>query len=264
MSSRALRVVVADDERPARAFLVDLLRSCDAVHVVGEAGSGEEAVSVIEFARPDLALLDLRMPEMGGLDVVRQLPPGAIPFVAFVTAFDDYAVEAFELNAIDYLLKPVARPRLDCTLRRARERLAPVDPVDSRSSSRPDPTLPTLPYEPSAQSLSLRRIPIRRRDDVILLPVGQIATVVAEAELLHITTVRGERHTITYRLHLLEARLDPGRFVRLGRGVLVNGDLIARMAPMPGGTYVAMLTTGQKFNVSRMRSRVLRNTLLRL
>jgi len=76
--------------------------------------------------------------------------------------------------------------------------------------------------------------------------------------------VRGERHTITYRLHLLEARLDPGRFVRLARGVLVNGDLIARMAPMPGGTYVAVLTTGQEFNVSRMRSRVLRNTLLKL
>ena len=261
MSSRALRVVVADDEGPARAFLVDLLRSCDAVHVAGEAGSGEEAVSAIQFARPDLALLDLRMPEMGGLDVVRQLPPGAIPLVAFVTAFDDYAVDAFELNAIDYLLKPVDRPRLEGTLQRARERLAPVDPVDSRSRSRPDPT---LPYEPSAQSLSLRRIPIRRRDDVILLPVRQIATVVAEAELLHITTVRGERHSITYRLHLLEARLDPGQFVRLGRGVLVNGDLIARMAPMPGGTYVAVLTTGQKFNVSRMRSRVLRNTLLKL
>ena len=260
MSSRALRVVVADDERPARAFLVDLLQSCDAVHVAGEAGSGEEAVSVIQFARPDLALLDLRMPEMGGLDVVRQLPPGAIPLVAFVTAFDDYAVDAFELNAIDYLLKPVDRRRLDRTLQRARERLG-RDQVDSRSRSRPDPT---LACEPSAQSLSLRRIPIRRRDDVILLPVRQIATVVAEAELLHITTVRGERHTITYRLHLLEARLDPGQFVRLGRGVLVNGDLIARMAPMPGGTYVAMLTTGQKFNVSRMRSRVLRNTLLKL
>ena len=101
MSVLLLRVVVADDERPARRFLVDLINSCSGAQLVGEAATGEQAVSVIERERPHLALLDLQMPELGGLEVVRRLRKDVLPLVAFVTAFDDYAVEAFELNAID-------------------------------------------------------------------------------------------------------------------------------------------------------------------
>src|SRR4029453_18490707 len=98
-----LWVVVADDERPARRFLVNLLKTCHGVELVGEATTGEEAVSLIEAERPDVALLDLQMPELGGLDVVRRVHPDALPLVAFVTAFEGFAIEAFELNPIDYL-----------------------------------------------------------------------------------------------------------------------------------------------------------------
>ena len=112
MSRRPLRVVVADDERPARSFLVGILGGFEDVELVGEAATGAEALDLIERERPDLALLDLQMPELDGLAVVRRIPRNRMPFVAFVTAHDEHAVEAFDLNAVDYLLKPVERARL--------------------------------------------------------------------------------------------------------------------------------------------------------
>src|SRR5919201_2746320 len=118
-----LRVVIADDERPARSFLAALLRGCEDVTLVGEAETGAEAIEVIERERPDLALLDLQMPEIDGLGVVRLLKKSRTPLVAFVTAYDEYAVRAFELNAVDYVRKPVDRARLSETLNRAQERL---------------------------------------------------------------------------------------------------------------------------------------------
>lgn len=257
----ALRIVVADDERPARRFLTGLLKTCDGVHLAGEAASGQEAIQLIERERPHLALLDLQMPEIGGLDVVRRVPVERLPLVAFVTAFDDHAVEAFELNAIDYLLKPVHKGRLQATIARARERLRRAEPAETRAAALASAT---SAYDRAARRQYLERIPVRRRDDVMILPVRQIASVVAEAELLHITTIANERYTITHRLHALEARLDPRRFVRLGRGTLANLDVIGKVSPMPGGTYLAVLANGQELSVSRIQSRVLRETLLKL
>ena len=236
-----LRVVVADDERPARSFLLALLGQFDDVEVVGEAATGTEAVAVIERERPDLALLDLQMPELDGLGVVRNLSKARMPLVAFVTAYDEYAVKAFEANAVDYLLKPVERARLRETLERARERL-----------------------ERDARTAYLERVPVRHRGEIVLVPVDQLASVVAEGELLHLTTSGGERYTITHRLKDLEERLEPDRFVRLGRGTLARIDQIAKISPMPGGTYVVTLANGQQLPVSRMQSRVIRDQLLRL
>jgi len=118
-------------------------------------------------------------------------------------------------------------------------------------------------YE-SATRPPLERIPIRRRDEIILVPVPQIASLVAEGELLHITTFKNEQHSITFRLKDLEARLDPARFVRLGRGTLANVDAIVKINVMPGGTHVALLSNGQKLQVSRLQSRVIRERLLKL
>lgn len=261
MTQLTLRVLVADDERPARRFLIGLLKTCAGVQLVGEATGGEEATALIETERPHLALLDLQMPELGGLDVVRRISKSALPLVAFVTAFDDHAVEAFELNAVDYLLKPVQKDRLLATLERARERLRTPESPEHRMTSL---TAAATAYERAARRQYLERIPVRRRDQVIILPVRQIASIVAEGELLHITTTGNERYTITHRLHALETRLDPRRFVRLGRGTLANLDLISRVSPMPGGTYMATLSNGQELSVSRIQSRILRETLLKL
>jgi two-component system LytT family response regulator len=259
--NQPLKVIVADDERPARRFLTGLVKAADHVVLLGEAATGQEAVELIEKVRPDLALLDLQMPEMGGLEVVRHLDAETLPLIAFVTAFDDYAVEAFELNAIDYLLKPVQKERLEATLARARERFQTPEPATVRAEAL---ATAAKAYQQAARRQYAERIPVRRRDEVIIVPVRQIASIVAEGELLHITTIANERYTITHRLHALEERLDPRRFVRLGRGTLANVEVIAKINPMPGGTYVAKLANGQELAVSRIQSRMLRETLLKL
>jgi len=192
---------------------------------------------------------------------VRMLKKDALPLVAFVTAYDEYAVRAFEVNAVDYLLKPVEKARLRETVNRAQERIEHAEIV-AEQASHIGAAIET--YETLAKPPYLERIPVRRREDVLIVPVQQIAFIVAEGELLHITTVQKERHTITYRLKDLERRLDPTRFLRLGRGTLANVDLITKVNTMPGGTHVAVLSTGQKLPVSRIQSRALRERFLKL
>jgi len=256
-----LRVVIADDERPARSFLAALLRSFDDVVVVAEAKSGKEAVEAIEREHPDLALLDLQMPELDGIGVVRMLKKADMPLIAFVTAYDEYAVRAFEINAVDYLLKPVEKTRLREALNRAQERIEHAEIV-AEQGERVGEAISA--YESSLRAPYLERIPVRRRDEIFIVPVPQIASIVAEGELLRLTTMKNERHTITYRLKDLETRLDPAKFIRLGRGTLANIDLIVKVNAMPGGTHVALLANGQKLQVSRLQSRVLREKFLKL
>jgi two-component system LytT family response regulator len=259
--SARLRVIVADDERPARSFLVALLRSFEDVAVIGEATSGKEAVAMIEKEKPDLAFLDWQMPELDGMGVVRQLRKQSMPLIAFVTAYDEYAVRAFEVNAVDYLLKPVDKSRLRETLNRAQDRMEHAEIV-AEQASRVGQALDT--YEAASRPPFLERIPVRHREEVVIVPVQLIASIVADGELLNITTNRNERHTITYRLKDLERMLDPGKFIRLGRGTLANVDQIGKVAVMPGGTHVAILANGQKLPVSRIQSRILRERLLKL
>jgi len=251
--------VVADDERPARLALAGLVASCPDVTIVGEAANGAEAISVIERERPDLALLDLQMPEVDGLGVVRLLRRDCLPLVAFVTAFDEFAVQAFELNAVDYLLKPVEPARLAATIERARERLA--GPATRPETDRLRAAAEAIE---TRQSARLTRLPVRRRDDILLLPIGQVASFMAEGELVHVTTLKGERFVITHALKDVEARLDPARWIRLERGAIVALDAIAKVSPLPGGTYLVALSNGQEVRASRVHSRALRDQYLRL
>ncbi|MEO5820437.1 MAG: response regulator [Vicinamibacteraceae bacterium] len=259
MSAAPLRLVLADDERPARLALAGLVAGCPGVTIVGEAANGAEAIAVIERERPDLALLDLQMPEVDGLGVVRLVKPECLPLVAFVTAFDEFAVQAFELNAVDYLLKPVEPARLAATIARARERL-------DGSAPRPetDRVRAAVDAIERRQTTRLTRVPVRRRDDILLLPIGQVASFVADGELVHVATLKGERFVITHALKDIEARLDPARWVRLERGAIVAVDAIAKVSPLPGGTYLVSLSNGQDVRSSRQHSRVLREQYLRL
>jgi two-component system LytT family response regulator len=259
--TESIRAIVADDERPARAFLTAILRRRPDIEMVGEAATGVEAVSLIERERPDLAFLDLQMPELDGLGVVRVLKRKHMPLVIFVTAYEEYALRAFEVNAVDYLLKPVTPARLAGALSRAHDRLEQVDLGISEADRL---KAAVAAYEAEARLPWLERIPVRRRDVVMLLPVKQIASIVAERELLHITTSRGDRHTITHRLKDLEVRLDPAKFVRLGRGTLAAIDMIVKVHLMSGGGYLVSLANGEELQVSRIQSRVVRERLLKL
>lgn len=253
--------MIADDERPAREFLKAVLREFADVELVGEAENGADAVEMIRGIKPDLAILDLKMPEVTGLDAVRMLRKRQMPLVAFLTAYDEYAVQAFEMNAVDYLLKPVEKARLADTLARAAERLERDDwrEIEATKLSSAIET-----YEAARGRAPLDRIPVRVRDEIVLVPVAEVASIVADGELLHITTLAGRAYSINYRLKDLEPRLDERNFTRLSRSSIVNLDAVKRIAQLPGGTYLITLSSGQELASSRLQSKVLRSRLLKL
>ena len=256
-----LRVIIADDERPAREFLKSILREFENVEIVGEAENGSDAVELIKSVKPDLAILDLKMPELSGLDAVKLLRKSQMPLIAFVTAHDEFAIQAFDVNAVDYLLKPVERSRLAETIQRATERLEQTDwrvvEAERVKSAASD-------YETNTRTELLDRIPVKVREEIYLIPVDDVAAIVADGELLHITTAENKKYVINYRLKDLEMRLDQRKFVRLSRGAIANMSMITRISPMPGGTYSIALTNGQEITSSRLQSKILRTNLLKL
>ncbi len=256
-----LRIILADDERPAREYLKRLLGEFSNVELIGEAENGADAVELIKKTKPDLALLDLQMPEISGLEAVKLLRKTQMPLVAFVTAYDEYAVQAFEVNAVDYLLKPVEKARLNETLNRASERL---EKADWRANEAERLKNATRFYDEASRTEYLDRIPVKMREEIHLVPASEIASIVADGELLHLTTVTNQKYTINYRLKDLETRLDEREFVRLSRGALVNLGMIARVSPMPGGTYLISLKNGQEIASSRLQSKILRSRLFKI
>lgn len=256
-----LRVLIADDERPARELLKSLLIEFESVEVIGEAENGADAVEMIKRIKPELAILDLKMPEMTGLEAVRMLRKTQMPLIAFATAHDEFAVEAFELNAVDYLLKPVERARLADTINRAVERL---EKEDWRTKEAEKVRSAAAAYDDRSKATSLDRLPVKFRDEILLVPVNEIISIVADGELLHISTARGAKYTINHRLKDLETRLDPSKFFRLSRGSIINLDHVKRISPMPGGTYFVALSNGSELASSRIQSKVLRSRLLKL
>jgi two-component system LytT family response regulator len=174
-------------------------------------------------------------------------------------------VRAFEMNAVDYLLKPVDRARLREALNRVQERL---ERAELRPEARMDAATRVATaadeYEAVTRPPLLGRIPVRQRDEIIIVSVKEIASIVADGEILRLTTAENETYIIAYGLKDLEERLDPAQFVRLGRGALANLEMLRRVSVMPGGTYVATLSNGQQLSISRLQGRILRERLLKL
>nr|MBA3601291.1 response regulator [Acidobacteriota bacterium] len=241
--------------------LKSILQNFEDALIVGEAENGAEAIEIIKETKPDLALLDLQMPIASGIDVVKLLRKSQLPLVAFVTAYDEFAVQAFDVNAVDYLLKPVERARLRETLNRARERL---EQTDFRETESANLQAAVAVYEENSRQTLLERIPIRLRGEILLLAVSEVVSIVADGELLHLTNLQNKKYTINFRLKDLEARLDANKFMRLSRSALVNLETIERISPMPGGTYLVALKNGQEISSSRLQSRILRERLLKL
>jgi two-component system LytT family response regulator len=255
-----MKALLIDDERLARNELRRLLAAFPEVEVVGEAPNAKVAREQMAALKPDLIFLDVQMPGETGLQLLESLEP-PVPHVIFTTAYDEFAVKAFELNAIDYLLKPVEMGRLRATISRALERLEQADFAETQVAR---VHAAASAYASATGAAPLRRIPVRQKEHIVLLPVEQVATIIAEGEVLHITTLSGERSSITFRLKDVEARLSTDQFVRLSRGILANIAMIQRVTPEPGGTYTVIMSNGQELHASRIRSRVIRDQLLKL
>jgi two-component system LytT family response regulator len=248
-----LRVLVVDDESLARQRLLDLLAAEDRVEVVGTAGTGRDAVEAIRSQSPDLVFLDVQMPGLTGLDVVREIGPEAMPVTVFVTAFDQHALQAFELAALDYLLKPFEDERFRAALARARDtvRLRQVDALQSRLRALLDPE-PAEPAKPEPPTDSLERIAVEMRGQIRIVPVGSIDYIAADGPYAEVHA-GDETFVIREQMQTLEDRLDPAEFFRIHRSTIVRLDRVEALLVAGGGDYAVKLADGTRLRVSRAR-----------
>jgi two-component system, LytTR family, response regulator len=235
-----VRVLIVDDERLARQKLRRFLEEEPGVAVIGECTSGAEAVAAIGRERPDLVFLDVQMPEVDGFEVLRRL--GAFPpvQVIFVTAHDRYAVQAFEVQALDYLLKPFGRERFRAALARVRERRATLTPE----------RLQALLQDRDGREGRPRRLVVRSGARLTLLPVEQIDWIESADNYARLH-VGAREHLLRETLAHLEERLDPRRFVRVHRRAIVNLDAIAEVRALFQGSYEVRLRSGDRVPVGR-------------
>ena len=247
-----MRVLIVDDEPLARQRLRDLLAAQTEVQIIGEAENGAEAVTRVETLRPDLLLLDVQMPDMDGFGVLRLLDAAALPLVIFVTAHDQYAVDAFEVSALDYLLKPVSRRRLTEALDKARVRLAAREQAQTLLANFLH-TLPPRGY--------LQRLPVRAQQRILVLGVEQITSLRVDRGLVCVTTADGEFWTKFTTLAEIEPQLDPAIFQRVHRQALVNLNHVREIQPYDNQTAQLTLTSGHQVSVSRNHLPELRKLL---
>jgi len=267
MSEKTVRVLIVDDEPLARARLEDLVRAQPRAEVAGMASDGDEAVGAIRTLGPDLVFLDVQMPGKTGVEVVREVGAENMPITVFCTAYDQFALQAFELAAVDYLLKPYDDERFEQAFERARrmvelaevgrltERLAAL--LGTRSAApapdaSPAPVVPPPSPAPPAAGRWLERIPVEMRGQVRVVPVDEIEYVTASGPYAELhTSERG--FVIRERMQALEERLDPARFLRIHRSVIVRLDRIDTLLRGGGGDYAVRLKSGVKLRVSRTR-----------
>jgi len=244
--SAAISVVIVDDEPLARQKLRHLFEADRGFEIVGEAGDGEGAVRVIAATRPALVCLDIRLPGLSGLDVLRQADPRPAA-VIFTTAFDQYAVSAFELAAVDYLLKPFSRDRFLAAVERARVWIAAAqgEPVGDRLREVTEPGY-------------LTRLFVRDRGTIRPLRMAVVQHVESNDDDVTVHATGGERFDMPVTMAALESRLDPACFLRIHRRFIVNMDHVTSFAPLDGSRFQVTMRDGTTLSVSRQRSRLLR------
>lgn len=239
-----LRVLIVDDERLARDKLRRFLKEAEAVRVVGEAANGAEAVERIQEQHPDVVFLDVQMPGMDGFGVIEELPAEALPAIVFVTAHDEYAIRAFEVEAIDYLLKPFDRLRLRQALDRVRRQLR-EEPEQLMDKLRR-----LLGSAADEREAVLRRIAVRSGGRIQSLKVEEIHWFEAADNYLRIHTARAV-HLIRETLSALERRLDPAVFIRIHRSAIVRIESIREVESLFHGDYEVVLGSGERLPVGR-------------
>ncbi len=251
----SIRALIVDDEPLARERLQELLAEAPGVSVVGTAADGPAAVDAIRKHAPDLVFLDVQMPGMSGIDVIEELGQAEMPVTVFVTAYDQYAIKAFDLAAVDYLLKPFDDERFEQALRRAREQIANRE--DEAISERllhllqeRDPSL--LEEESARDEPYLERIAVQGRGKARIVPVDDLTHVTADGSYAELHTDE-DTYVIRERMKTLAARLDPDAFVRVHRSAIVRLDEIELILRGGGGNYAVRLKDGTRLSVSRSR-----------
>lgn len=238
---KQIRAVIVDDEELARQVLREFLSKHGEVEVTAECANGFEAVKAVAEQRPDLVFLDIQMPKLDGFEVLELIGSGAA--VIFVTAYDSYAIKAFEVHAVDYLLKPVGAERFEAALTRAKERLG---------GKLPQQSLPPAELAAAARPPSqyLDRIPVRDGTRVSIIPVAKLDYAEAQDDYVALAS-EGKKHLKQQTISSLETALDPSRFLRIHRSYIVNLERVARIEPYGKDSHVAVLSNGAQLPVSK-------------
>jgi DNA-binding LytR/AlgR family response regulator len=229
-----MKILIADDEPVARQVLREHVEAMPSIEIAGEASTGKETLQRILDLDPDVVLLDQQMPELDGLAVVRSLRGAHTPLIIFVTAYERHALEAFEVGAVDYLLKPVRRERLEKAIEKARRQLK------------------SLPVAHGP-----KKIVGRRGTDLYLLDPAEIVAFQADGELVHIITT-GQRYLSDHSLKALEEKLERPRFRRVHRGTLINTDHLRKISPLSSRRWLLKMSNGFEAVVSKRLASAIR------
>lgn len=241
--------VIVDDEPPARRRLESLLERDEEIAVIASSGNPSEAVSLVVDRAPDLLFVDVQMPRVSGIDLVRQIPEELLPVVIFVTAYDEYAVSAFDLHAVDYVLKPVDARRFSVALARAKDRLR------NEPAARASKPLHNL-LASDTQCAAVDRIVVQSNQRMRLLRIEEIEWIAAAGNYVRVHAAR-RHYLLRETIGALENRLDPRRFVRIHRSTIVNIDYVHELVPRAFGDYLVYTRSGEELVLSRRyRNRV--------
>lgn len=239
-----IRILIVDDEPLARKRIRRLLGSEPDIAIVDECGAGREAIKIIHETTPDLVFLDIQMPEINGFEVLQSIDAQPMPAVIFVTAFDQHALKAFEVHALDYLLKPFRRDRFKLAMERARMQLAKARAHESDSG------LVTLIKKLRAEQTYLSRFMIKSSSRVIFIKTNEVDWIESASNyaLLHV----GEKiHLIRETMQALETKLCPKNFQRVSRSAIVNLERVKELQPLGKGQYIIILANGKQLTMSR-------------
>src|SRR5215469_12028995 len=240
-AGKRIRAVVVEDEDLARQILREMLKAHPEVEIAGECANGFEAVKMVPELKPDLLFLDIRMPKLDGFEVLELIGPGDSMAIIFVTAYDQHALRAFEVHAVDYLLKPFAAERFEAALERAKRRLG-------------QKTLPPPPAEVAAAAREkgqyAERIVVKDGTRVQIIPVAKLDYAEAQDDYVSLAS-QGKKYLKQQTISSLEASLDPNSFIRVHRSSLVNLERVARLEPFGKDTHIVILNDGVRLPVSR-------------
>ena len=235
LSQPPMRALIIDDEPHARRYLRELLGGEKDLVIAGEAASGAEGVDLIQKLSPDIAFLDIQMPDLGGFEMIEQVEIEKRPVFIFVTGYSEYAVKAFEVEAVDYLCKPFDKERLSISLERAMRRLgAHDDPSGGKAEAKP----------------WLSRLAIKDENGIVFVPVEQILWIEAANKYVVVHTT-SRSHIVRQTIKSLEDTLDPKEFLRIHRSILVRKAAVRGLHPLFHGDYIVKLTNGAELTLSR-------------